>query len=320
MYQPIFTIVFKLLVEWTGGYLLFQSKLLRRYLLSPALLIVMKLMFPMHFIWNLPLGWNRAMAGGWYWMLIFFTAAFVMIGFQLFLSKFFIRPGGILQTEHSRSMRVLFSMQNAGFIPLPIMAVLAPQEVNIYMFMYVFGFNLIFWTAAVHMLNPSAEGFKIKINPPLVGIFIGIVIAVFDLSPFIPGFIIPVLRISGTYTLDLMMILLGGVLATIPRSDLTYRPEFGRLVGIRFFLYPAAALILAALLPLGSLPRDIQWGLRLALIVQAAVPPATNIMLAAKLYGKQEQVHYIGTGILTTYLSSLIILPIFLAAATFLFR
>jgi hypothetical protein len=280
----------------------------------------MKVMFPLHFVWNLPRGWEQAVGAGWYWLVIFFSAAFLMILTQLWISKFFVRAGGLLETEHPRSMRVLFAMHNAGFIPLPIMAALAPLEVNIYMFMYVLGFNLVFWTAAVHMLSTKAGGFRIKINPPLVGIFIGMIIAVFDLSDFIPQFIVPVLRISGTYTLDLVMVLLGGVLATIPRSDLKYRPEFGRLVGVRFFLYPAGMMILAALLPLGCLPQELQWGLRLALVVQAAVPPATNIMLIAKLYGRDDQVHYIGTGIITTYLASLVTLPIFLVLATLFFR
>jgi len=320
MYQPIFIIVIKLLLEWTTGYVLFQPRFVRRYLLAPALFVVMKIMFPMHFIWNLPRGWEKALNAGWYWMLIFFSAAFLMIGFQLYISKYFVKPGGFLETEHSRSMTVLFSMHNAGFIPLPIMAVLAPQEVNIYMFMYVFGFNLVFWTAAVHMLSSSTKGFKLKINPPLLGILIGMMIAIFDLSDNIPALLVPILRISGTYTLDIMMILLGGVLASIPRGDIKYRPEFGRLVALRFIVYPVIMLGIAALLPLGWLPHDIQWGLRLALIVQAAVPPATNVMLVAKLYGKQEQVHYIGTGIITTYLSSLITLPIILVFATLLFR
>ncbi len=320
MYTPIFIIVAKLLIQWTTGYLIFQPRIMRRYILPPAMFLIMKVMFPLHFVWNLPRGWERAVGAGWYWLVIFFTAAFLMILMQLWISKFFVKSGRLLDTEHPRSMRVLFAMHNAGFIPLPIMAVLAPLEVNIYMFMYVLGFNLVFWTAAVHMLSNSGGGFRIKINPPLIGIFVGILIAVFDLSDYIPRVIVPVLRISGTYTLDLMMILLGGVLATIPRSDLKYRPEFGKLVGLRFFLYPAGMLIVAALLPLSWLPQEIQWGLRLALVVQAAVPPATNVMLIAKLYGRDDQVHYIGTGIITTYLASLITLPIFLTIATFFFR
>ncbi|HDQ13859.1 MAG TPA: hypothetical protein ENN41_03480, partial [Sediminispirochaeta sp.] len=185
---------------------------------------------------------------------------------------------------------------------------------------YVLGFNLIFWSAALHLVSVNSKGFKFKLNAPLIGIMAGMLIAIFDLFDDIPGFVLPILEFSADYTLDMMMVLLGAVLGTIPKEDFKYRPEFGYLMLIRFVFYPLVILALAALLPLDFLSAELQWGIRLALVVQAAVPPATNIMLAAKLYGSEKQVHYIGTGILITYLASLASLPLFLSAATLLFR
>lgn len=320
MFEPIFTTILRLALLGVLGFFIFKPELIRKHVLKPAMFVVMKVLFPFHFIWNLPRGWQKAVDAGWYWLVIFFSAALVMIGLQVGISRFFIRKNGLLDTEQPRSMTALFAMHNAGFIPLPIMAALAPVEVNIYMFMYVLGFNLIFWSASIHLVRADAGKFEFKVNAPLIGIVVGMVIAVFDLFQYIPAVLVPFIKFAGTYSLDLMMLLLGAVLATIPRSDFKYRPEFGRLIGIRFILYPLIVTGFAALLPLGSLSPALQWGLRLALIVQAAVPPATNNLLAVKLYGSPRQVHYIGTGILLTYLSALVTLPLFLVFATVLFR
>lgn len=320
MFQPIFTAILRLAALGLIGFIVFKPEWMRKYALTPSMFIVMKVLFPLHFVWNLPRGWQRALDAGWYWLVIFFVASLGMIGFQTWVSRFFIRKGGLLETEQPRSMTALFAMHNAGFIPLPIMAALAPLEVNIYMFMYVLGFNLIFWSASHHLLREEEGKFEFKLNAPLMGIAAGMVIAVFDLNHYIPAFLVPFIRFSGTYSLDLMMVLLGAVLVTIPHGDFKYRPEFGRLIGIRFILYPFIMLGIAALLPLGSLSQELQWGLRLALVVQASVPPATNNLLAVKLYGGEGQVHYVGTGILLTYLSALITLPFFLVLATILFR
>ncbi|MFP4268366.1 MAG: AEC family transporter [Spirochaetaceae bacterium] len=320
MYQPIFLTILRLALLALTGFVLFKPEKIRRYLLKPAMCIIMNVLFPLHFVWSLPLGWDRAVEAGLYWMPIFFFASLFMIGFQTLLSRLFVRPKGLLDTEQPRSMTALFAIHNAGYIPLPIMVALAPQEVNIYLFMYFLGFNIIFWSAAIHLVKAESKGFTFKLNPPLVGIIVGMLIAIFDLFQYIPDTLLPLLEFSGTYALDLMMVLLGAVLATIPRSDFSYRPEFGRLIAIRLLLYPLAMLGVAALLPLGGLSQELQWGLRLALVVQAAVPPATNLMLAAKLFGNTSQVHYIGSGIMFTYLSVIITLPIFLMAATCLFR
>jgi len=320
MYQPIFTTIFRLASLGIIGFFIFKPEKVRKYALKPSLFLVMKVLFPLHFVWNLPKGWQRAVDEGWYWLVIFFSACVLTLGLQVLMARFFVRKGGLLETEQPRSMTALFAMHNAGFIPLPIMAALAPTEVNIYMFMYVFAFNLIFWSISLRLVGENPGNFKFKISMPLLGILVGMLIAVFDLFHYIPDFIVPFIRFSGTYSLDLMMVLLGAVLSTIPRSDFMYRPEFGRLVALRFILYPLVITGIAAVLPLGGLSTELQWGLRLALVVQAAVPPATNNMLVAKLYGSTEQVHYIGTGILITYLMTLVTLPLFLTIATFLFH
>lgn len=319
MYQPIFEAVLKLAGLAFLGFALFRIPVMGRRVLKPAIFTVMNILFPLYFLQRLPLGWEEAVSVGSHWLLIYFIAGFVMIGTQVVIAQVLVgaRP---LHSHQPNSMIALFSIHNAGFIPLPIIEALAPPEVSIYMFMFILAFNIILWTAAVSLVSAGPARFTLKLNPPLIGLIAGLLLANFDLSGYIPHFVRPLLEFSGEYALDLMLVMLGAVLATIPRKDLKYRPEFGRLVLLRFVLYPAVFIGIAALLPLHVLSPSMQWGIRLSLILQAAVPPATNLLLVAKIYGTEKQVHYIGTGILITYLSTVITLPIFLVLATYLFR
>ncbi|MFO7731979.1 MAG: AEC family transporter [Spirochaetia bacterium] len=319
MYQPIFEAVLKLAGLALLGFALFRIPVMGRRVLKPAIFTVMNILFPLYFLHRLPLGWEEAVSVGSQWLFIYFIAGFVIIGSQVLLARVLVRTRPLF-SHQPNSMIALFSIHNAGFIPLPIIEALAPLEISIYMFMFVLAFNIILWTAAVSLVSEGPARFTLKLNPPLIGLMGGIILANFNLSGYIPHFMRPLLEFSGDYALDLMLIMLGGVLATIPRRDLQYRPEFGRLVVLRFVLYPAVFIGIAALLPLNALSPSMQWGIRLSLILQAAVPPATNLLLVAKIYGTEKQVHYIGTGILITYLSAVITLPIFLVLATFLFR
>ena len=319
MYQPIFEAVLKLIGLALLGFTLFRIPVMGRRVLKPAIFTVMNILFPLYFLQRLPLGWEEAVNVGSQWLFIYFIAGFVMIGTQVVIARVLVR-GQPLWSHQPNSMIALFSIHNAGFIPLPIVEALAPPEISIYMFMFVLAFNIILWTAAVSLVSEGPARFTPKLNPPLIGLIGGVLLANFNLSGYIPHFVRPLLEFSGEYALDLMLVMLGAVLATIPRRDLKYRPEFGRLVLLRFVLYPAVFIGIAALLPLHGWGQPMQRGIRLSLILQAAVPPATNLLLVAKIYGTEKQVHYIGTGILITYLSAVITLPIFLVLATFLFR
>jgi hypothetical protein len=49
--------------------------------------------------------------------------------------------------------------------------------------------------------------------------------------------------------------------------------------------------------------------------LEAAVPPATNLAIATKAFGSEEQLHYAGTGLILTYLASAAGIPLFVILA-----
>jgi predicted permease len=58
--------------------------------------------------------------------------------------------------------------------------------------------------------------------------------------------------------------------------------------------------------------------MKLALILQAAVPPSTNLMIATKQYGSEGQVAYIAAGEMITYPVSVITMPLVLSVSFYI--
>lgn len=315
MFQPILAAIARLIVLMIAGYLVFQPPPLQRHVLPRLLSVTVNVLLPLYFIVAFSAGWESAVAAGWRWMPIFFFACVVMMGFQAVVGTWLVRRVRAFSSPHPRAWVALFAVQNVGFIPLPILAAIAPEAINIYMFFFVLAFVIIFWTLVVSLLSAEGGVFVFKPNMPLAGIIAGMIIAVFGLYDAFPALAQQVMEWLAAPALDLILFVLGGILATIPRADLQYRREFGSLIWLRMLAYPAALLLILALIPFGGLSPEMAYGIRLGLVLEAAVPPATNLIVVTKKYGTEAQVHYMASGMLVTYLASFLTMPLFLLAS-----
>lgn len=320
MIGPILLAVGRLVGLTVLGFFLFKIPVLRRYLLPALLFLAINVLFPLYSIHNFPKGWDDAVAAGWPWMLGSFLACVAYIALQFALGRFVVRRLPVFPREHEKELVLLFAVQNAGYIPLPIIAALAPSAILVYMFFFVFAFNVVFWTVAVGAIaDRGGRRFVFKPNMPVVGLLVGLVIAAFDLERYIPAFIDVPIGWAAGIALDLILVLLGGILGSIPSRRFRLRKEFLAFVLIKMVAYPAVFLVLAALIPMPGLRPDIAAGIRLTLVLQAAVPPATNIMVATRAYGTSEEVDYLGAAVIVSYASMAITLPVFLLLSTVLF-
>lgn len=312
MFQPILIAIVRLIGLMVAGYIVFQPRALQHYVLPGLLSLTVNVLLPAYFIVEFSSGWESAVAVGWRWMPVFFVACVVMMGAQAVLGTYLVRRVRVFASPHPHAWVALFAVQNVGYIPLPILAAVAPEEINIYMFFFVLAFVLIFWTLVVSLVSADHGRFVFKPNMPLAGIVAGVVIAVFGLYDGFPGAVQIVLEWMAEPALDLILFVLGGILATIPREDLRYRREFGSLIWLRMLAYPAAMLVVLALIPFEGFSENMAYGIRLGLVLEAAVPPATNLMVAVKKFGTEAQVHYVASGMLVTYIVSFITMPAFL--------
>jgi predicted permease len=204
------------------------------------------------------------------------------------------------------------------------------------MFSYVLAFQLIFWSFAVSIIeggrHDSAGGgprIRLKFNMPLAGLLAGLILAVTGVYELIPVAIrAPLESVSG-YAMDGILVVLGGILAGIPHHRLLAHREFKGFIIIRQLLFPALVLGIMLGLRLIFAPGGILAGrppgigdtwrwLQLVLVLEAAVPPATNLAIAARAFGTEEQLHYTGSGLILSYIASAVGIPLFVVLSLLL--
>lgn len=323
MYASLAIIVGRLIFLTLGGFFLFRPRWSQQKLYPPALFLTINILFPLFFVQRLPSGWDIAISQGWGWMAGFALLGLLTLAFYGWLGRILARR---LPVEQPAQWTLLFAVHNAGFIPLPILDIFAPAAVTIYMFFYLLAFNLTFWTvvAKVVQREGGAKGRFITVNPPLVGILTGLFLAATGLWDIIPRAVRLPINWAESVALDAALVILGGALAAIPKEDLSIRKEFVQFSLIRLLALPALVLALMALpiwerIALFANNPELLWGIRLVLVLEAAVPPATNSMIATRAYGTERQVHYTASGMITSYLFAAVTLPLFLAATLALF-
>ncbi|MFW6258008.1 MAG: hypothetical protein ACOC26_00770 [Halochromatium sp.] len=117
----------RLFAATLAGFLVFKVPLIQRHLLRPVVFAIVNVVFPLYFVHTMPSQWDAGVGAGWEWMLLFFVAYLVFLVLQYGLGKLLINRVRLLTTDHPQELLVLFTMHNAGYIPIPIIAMVAMQ-------------------------------------------------------------------------------------------------------------------------------------------------------------------------------------------------
>lgn len=169
---------------------------------------------------------------------------------------------------------------NGGFMGVPIVfAIYGYEGVQRILFANL-GFAFVFWTLGVYICALyGSERFSAKAavkelftNPPTVSTFLGLVIALFNIS--IPEFLIEFMKILGDATVPLSMIAIG---IFIKLSSFRSYLIPSLLNGFfKFLLSPLIAILISELMNLSELNSKI-------LFLFALMPPAVlNTILASR--------------------------------------
>jgi hypothetical protein len=196
---------------------------------------------------------------------------------------------------------------------------LAPDALVVYLFFFFFAFNIVFWGVTVSLLSSAEEGFRFRINMPLIGLAAGVLVAAFGLYDYLPVSLRTVFSVTGEVAINLILVLMGGILATIPKESIFFSREFVRFILVKMIAYPALVFGALLFIPLENLRPAMAEGIKIVFVLQAAVPPATNNLIVARAYGSREQELHIGNGMFHTYAASLITLPVFIVLAILVF-
>jgi malate permease and related proteins len=204
----------------------------------------------------------------------------------------------------------LVSFQNSGYLPLVMLAsMLTGEKLNatlIYLFLFLLGFNLLLFSFGVYLLTFKKGGkleLKSFFNAPVLATFIGFAFVVTKLNALVPPAVAKAIGMAGDCTMPLAMFVVGGNIAAIKLKSIDAR-AMTLMVLAKLILLPAAGLALVYALKLPDI-------LGLLIVLQLAMPPATNLSVLVRQYKQEDQL--VSQGIFFGHVAALVTIPVFLS-------
>jgi len=204
----------------------------------------------------------------------------------------------------------LSSLQNAGYLILPIGEVLFPRQFerfSIYVFLMLLAYMPLLWSLGVFLIS-HREGMKLKLsyvlNAPFCALALAMLLVFLGLAPDVPGIILEPVELVGTSCVPLATVVLGLTMGMLHVSRLPSLFNLIRVAGIKLVAVP---LIMFCLLRYTSFSSG---GLESAFwILEASSPPATALALQAIHFGGDEQL--VCSTLVICYLAALLTMPLF---------
>lgn len=210
------------------------------------------------------------------------------------------------------------SIQNGIYLPLPLGLLLFKDQFDtfaLYCFLVILGTTPAMWILGKLLMSDSQTSsirFKDIFTPPFVALLVSIIIVFTGMADMIPVPVMAALDLLGQPTLTLAIFVLGGTLATINLTDMPSLKETLNVAVIKFILIPATVCIILLMLNLNAtLPLFCSM-----VMIQAASPPATNLILIVRHYGGDDKA--ISSMMLFQHLICIFALPLWLALWQFI--
>jgi len=236
-------------------------------------------------------------------------AGILITGIGLFFSSFLFK-----MRRKKRPLMTLASMQNAIYIVLPIGQVLFVDEFDqfaLYCFLLILGTIPLMWSLGKVMISGEKESriqFKDFITPPFLAMLAAIFLIFTNLSSFVPGSVIAAMDLLGQATVPVAVFILG---ATIGSLSFKNFPSIKDIIIVTVVKYGLVPVTVSAILYYGNFYVSMPL-LCSMLVIQAAAPPATNLILIVKHYGGDTE--SISSMMVIQYLICLVAMPLWIAA------
>jgi predicted permease len=223
------------------------------------------------------------------WLPMFCGALFMIAGGAL---TWLAAPlFGLREGKVRRTFALACSIQNYGYLPIPIMSVIFPGgDWMGVLFIYSLGVELVLWSLGVWFMNPGAHGaLRNVLNPVVLSIVVGLGLNLLPWHEWSGGgaWIFTSVQ-SAVHMLGQCAVPIGLLLVGATLFDLVSRPgwhsDTGAAVGgviMRLVVLPLTMLGALALIPAGPELRHV-------IAVQAAMPAAVFPMIIARRYGGDE--------------------------------
>jgi len=242
-----------------------------------------------------------------WWVLPLVGVGLILIGIVFAVLFFF--P----DLSSKRSLLPIASMQNAGYLALPLGQAIYPDQFDLYAlycFLIIMGLNPILWSVGKFLSTGGQMvqfSWKQFITPPFIANLLGISFVLTGWHQYIPKMVINAIELTGTATVPIANFILGAVLGGI---SLRVWPSFSdtiRVLSVKFLFIPLVTILIMLFLNLkgtNSLLSDV-------ILIQAVSPPAIAILIQIRNYGGDEQKS--GSLMLISYLFCIVAIPVWMA-------
>ena len=212
---------------------------------------------------------------------------FALMAFGLWLARFVAKWRKLGDDTQQRTFAFITSINNYGYIPIPLCAVLFDKETAGVLLVFTMGMEAGLWIFGPLVLSGrkfSPSNLKGMVNPVLIALFAGLILNLCHALEYAPGLLAETVRgfvkLLGNAAIPLALILIGTTLHEVIRQ-MGFKRDYA-VIGwgclLRLGIIPAIMILIAALAPI---PVELQR----VLIVEAAMPCGIFPILMSAHYG-----------------------------------
>ena len=268
---------------------------------------VVNLLFPCYIFVSLVKNFNFQTYPKW-WLFPLISLFITLFGFCIGLFFCRIRKG-YKKNEHEFISLITF--QNSGYLPLMLVNLIfgSPERehLTIIIFLFLLGFNFVFWSLAPYYLGIDKDR-KIMIKnlftPPVIAIITSLILIASRLSIVIPRVFLGAVEMFGNCALPLAILVVGGSLAMLSNRYGGQLMAILYLAAVKLIVLPLVCLVFIVLF------RPSQ-EIAFLILLQGAMPSATSLSVVTRQHNIEEDI--ISLGIFWTHIIGLITIPVWLA-------
>jgi predicted permease len=211
-----------------------------------------------------------------------------------------------------KDMLALASMQNAGYLVLPVGLAIFPEQFDrfaLYCFMFILGFNAVLWSLGKMLVSGrrAPGGWRGLVTPPLVANLSALALVLTGVGAAIPTVVVDAVDLVGQAAVPVATVVLGSVLGGVGLRLRSYLWDGARVVAVKLGILPLLTVLVLRAVGL----ETVDPLLARFLVLEAASAPAAGIILQVRSYGGDEQ--KVGSLMLVCYAACLVTMPFWLA-------
>ena len=218
------------------------------------------------------------------------TILMIVIGFLSILVGFFLAwvVSKIMKIEEEsvRTFRFCAGIFNYGFIAIPVALAFFDGEIVVHIILFNLGVEAAIWTIGILILTADKFSLKGLLNPPVIAVFVALIIQATGGKLLIPSFFWEVVAVLGQCSIPIGLLLIGGNFYQLMNNfhfSNKLKTEISALL-VRNLLFPALVL---CFISSNFCPTNIPY-LREVLVVQAAMPAGIFTVVIVSNYSSNQ--------------------------------